>query len=119
LGSASGDGAGQRAAQVAGLDAVGRCLGVRPGHGDQGVDCRGGKVGQERAVALARRRLDGVHVQLAERGGGDHREGVQFRAEPAQRLDQLGTGVRVTEAGSLEDGEGPAVQRFGEFGQWR
>src|SRR6266487_6094294 len=60
--------------------------------------------------------LAGVHVQLAERGGGDHREGVQFRAEPAQRLDQLGTGARVAEIGSLNHGEGPAAQRFGDLG---
>ena len=42
-----------------------------------------------------------------------------FRAEPAQRADQLGAGARVAEVGSLEDGEGPAAQRFGDLGQRR
>jgi hypothetical protein len=49
------------------LDAVWRRFGIRPGHGDQGVDGGCGEVGQERAVAFAGRGLAGVHVQLAER----------------------------------------------------
>ena len=104
---------------MADLDAGRRCPGFGPGHGDQGVDRRGGEVGQECAVARARHRLAGVHVQLAERGGGDHRDGVHLWAEPAQRADQLGAGARVAEAGSLEDGEGPAAQRLGDLGQRR
>ncbi|HEY6315385.1 MAG TPA: hypothetical protein VIY52_31900 [Streptosporangiaceae bacterium] len=67
------------------------------------------EVGQERAVALAGHRLAGVHVQLAERGSGDHREGVPFRAEPAQRPGQLGAGARVAEgvAGHAYVGRAP------------
>ena len=37
----------------------------------------------------------------------------------AQRADQLGAGARVAEVGSLDDGEGPAAQWFGDLGQRR
>jgi len=45
-------------------------------------------------VALKGHRLAGVHVELAKRGGWDGREGVDFRAEPAQRLGQFRAGAR-------------------------
>jgi hypothetical protein len=51
-------------------------------------------------------------VQLLERGGGDGREGVQFRAEPTQRLDQLRAGVRIAEVGGFDQREGAAAQRL-------
>jgi hypothetical protein len=52
-------------------------------------------------------------------GGGDHREGVEFGAEPAQRPDQRRARGRVAEAGGLHHGEGPAAQRFGHLGKRR
>jgi hypothetical protein len=85
-------GAAQRAAQVADLDAVRRCLGVRPGHGDQGVDRGGGEAGQERAVTSAGRRLGRSMSSWPSAGGADQRDGVPFGAEPAQRPGQLDAG---------------------------
>jgi len=117
LGAATGGGAGERAAEVPDLDAGQRCAGVRAGHGDHGVDRGGGEAGGERAVALVGYRLVGVHVEVLERGGGDHREGVEFGAEPAQRPDQLRAGGRVTEVGGFHQGEGPAAQPPGHLGE--
>jgi hypothetical protein len=80
------------------LDAGQRSVSVRAGHGDQGIDRGRREVGEQCAVALGGHRLIRVHVELLERGGGDHREGVEFRAEPAQRPDQRG--AKATKAAS-------------------
>jgi len=82
LGATAGGGAGQRAAQVPDLDGGQQRASVRAGQPDQGVDRGGGEVGQERAGPVKGHRLVGVHVELAERGGRDGREGVEFRAKP-------------------------------------
>ncbi|HEX6449118.1 MAG TPA: hypothetical protein VF060_06635 [Trebonia sp.] len=119
LGAAARGGAGQRAAEVADLDAGQRRVGLRSCYRDQGIDRGGGEVGHERALALGGHRLVWVHVQLAERGGWEGREGVEFRAETAQRLGQFGAGARVAEVGGLDHGESPAAQRFGELRQRR
>src|SRR5262249_20429762 len=109
LGAAAGGGAGQRGAQVPDLDGGQQRVGVRAGQPDQGVDRGGGGGGQERAGPLKGDRLGGVHVELAERGGGGGREGVAVRAQPAQRLGQLRAGARVAEVGGLDLDEGPAA----------
>jgi hypothetical protein len=41
------------------------------------------------APSLIGHRLVGIHVELLERGCEDRGEGVEFGAEPEQRLDQL------------------------------
>jgi len=74
----------ERPAEVSDLDAGQGRVGVRAGQRDQGIECAGGELGEERTVALGGHRLVGVHVELLERGGGDRREGVQLRAECAQ-----------------------------------
>jgi hypothetical protein len=51
--------------------------------------------------------------------GGDEREGVQLRAELAQRLDQFDACRRAAQVGGLHQREGPAAQRLGHLRQRR
>jgi hypothetical protein len=109
----------ERAGEVSDVDAEQWRVGVRAGQRHQGVECAGGEVGEERAVALGGYRLLRVHVESLEPGGGDRREGVELGTECAKWADQLGADDGAAEAGGFHHRPGPAAQELGDLGEGR
>jgi hypothetical protein len=113
----AGPGPRERAAGVPQLHHHQRA--ARPAEVEEGVGRLGGQRVEHRGRAQPGHGVLGIHVDVAQAGRRDHREGVHLGLQGPQRREHLAGERLVAGAGAVDHDDGAPAQEVGQLGHRR